>query len=278
MCEAAQQFHFPEPEGGVLHQVHYLTGRGHWHLSVFAAGSLAIQTKGAVQPIFHSDGTLDRDLAAHLQGMFPASVCVYGEEQSKLMVRYAPPERYPVLNKLWHEFPLIRKILSVHLWREGWNLCLDSDMLFWLRPDFLLEWLGDPEKPICMKDFQYAYSVGREAVNTIAGLDVPPLINTGVIGLHSSMIDADKLESQAKALLAAKGTRHFLEQTMTAMLLSSRGFEFAPPKDYGIPSSAAECSTTATVCQHYTPRSRGWMYGKGWREIWRMAEQAGYVR
>jgi len=275
MREAAVRLKPLPPATDLLGQVHYLTGRSHWHLTVFAAASFAVQTQRAVQPIFHSDGTMDEELAAKLKRVFPSAVCVFGAEQDEILVQHAPREKFPNLNKLWHEFPLMRKLLSVHLWREGWNLCLDSDMLFWRRPDFLMDWLGAPIKPVCMKDFQYAYSASPTIVDQIAGFKVPALINTGVIGMHTRMVDIDLLERYAKHLLLAEGNRHFLEQTMTAMLLAAQGFDFAPPEDYRIPVSTAECSAAAAVCHHYTHESRGWFYQRGWKKVLRMTEERG---
>jgi hypothetical protein len=279
MRAAALQLHFPPPEGGGKHFAHYLTGQSHWHMSVYAAASLVMQTRGVVQPVFHNDGTLDRALAARLQGIFPAAQFVLQEEQQKLMVEHVPADRFPVLNKLWREFVLFRKLFCIHLWRNGWKLCLDSDMLFWRSPEFLLDWLESPDEAVCMRDIDYAYSVSPEVVDAIAGKAVPTLINTGVIGLHSGMVDPNELEGRARKLLESRGYRvHFLEQTMTAMMLASRPFKFAPPGDYCIPQAVADCSPVSAVCQHYIPVTRGWMYRKGWRYVHVLATGGGLPR
>ena len=56
----------------------------------------------------------------------------------------------------------MRKLTDVHAGRTGWRLFLDSDMLFFARPDFLLAWLADPRQPCHMIDVvsAYGYSPG----------------------------------------------------------------------------------------------------------------------
>lgn len=267
MREAALQLRPLLPSDEVVGQAHYLTGRGYWHLSAFAAASLVLKTKGAVQPVFHGDGQLDDEVMAKLRRIFPGAIFVGEQEQRVLLDRHAPAARFPVLHKLWAEFPMFRKLFGVHLWRDGWSLYLDSDILFWRRPDFLLDWFRAPERPICMRDLQDVYGHDREVLEQIVGRAVPSRVNAGLVGLHSAMIDPARLEYFAEKLLAVGGYNHFLEQAMTAMLLAEHSFDHVPPEDYFIPASVAQCSTTAPVCQHYTPVTRGWMYRKGWREV-----------
>lgn len=273
MREAAVSLHFPVPERGASYTAHYLTGLSHWHLSVFAAASLVIQTQGKVQPVFHSDGTIDHQLEVKLRRIFPGAQIVLNSEQMALIEHHAPKTKFPILNKMWMEFPMFRKLFGVHLWREGWSLYLDSDIMFWRKPDFLLNWLQAPSKPICMRDVQDSYGHDRSVLGKIAGFSVPTKINAGLVGLHSNMIDPGRLEYFATELLKIGGYNHFLEQAMTAMLLAQSSFEFVPHQEYFIPAKNTECSTSQFVCQHYTPVTRGWMYRHGWKKVFQLVEK-----
>ena len=259
----------PQPvSAGPHHIVHYLTGRTFWHLSAMAAYSLQQHATGAVQPVFHSDGRLDESTVRQLRAIFPAAEFVTNEQQAQLLARHVPPERYPALHRLWQEFVLIRKLLSVHLGRDGWNLFIDSDTLFVGRPGFLLDWYARPEQPVCMEDLLDCYGYDRALLDRLAGHPLPPKVNTGLIGLHSPSVDWDRLEGFARAMLASKpGIDHFLEQAMTAMLLAGRPFRYAPPADYYIPLAYTPGRTPPGVFHHYAGPSRKWFYRHAWRTI-----------
>ncbi len=252
---------------GPRRSAHYLTGRTFWPLSAMAAYSLQQHADGTVQPVFHSDGRLDPPTIARLRAIFPAAEFVTNEQQAQLLERFVPAGRHPTLRRLWREFVLIRKLLSVHLGRDGWNLFLDSDALFVRRPDFLLEWYARPAQPVCMEDLMDCYGYDRGLLDRLAGHPLPPRVNTGLIGLHSPSLDPDRLEFFARELVASKGVDHFLEQAMTAMLLAGRPFSCVPPADYFIPLDLAACLERRGVFQHFAGPARKWFYRYAWRMV-----------
>lgn len=253
----------PAPAGG-FHVAHYLTGRNFWHLSTLAAYSLQQHTGGAVQPVFHSDGRLDPPTISRLRSLFPAARFVTDADQQALLDAHLPPTRFPSLRELWPRFVLLRKLISVHAGRQGWNLFLDSDTLFLRRPDFLLSWLERPDAPVCMQDMADAYGYDRALLDRLAGHPLPPKVNTGLIGLHSPSVDWIRLECYARELVASKGIDHFLEQAMTAMLLAGQRFHYAPPADYFIPTDFAACRERTGCFHHYAGPARKWLYRHAW--------------
>jgi hypothetical protein len=252
---------------GPHHAAHYLTGRTFWHLTAIAAYSLQQHTAGRIQPVFHSDGRLDEATVRQLRAIFPAAEFVTDARQQELLAQYVPASRYPVLRRLWGEFVLIRKLLSVHLGRPGWNLFLDSDTVFVRRPDYLLAWYDRPEQPLCMEDLLDCYGYDRPLLDRLAGHALPPRVNTGLIGLHSPALDLDRLEYFAREMTASKGLDHFLEQAMTAMLLAGRPFAYAPRADYYSPLTLADCLERRGVFQHYAGPARKWFYRHAWRLV-----------
>jgi hypothetical protein len=254
----------PVPAGN-FHAAHFLTGRTFWHLSALAAYTLQQHSGGAVQPVFHSDGRLDEPTIAHLRRLFPAARFVTDSDQRALLDRHLPAHRFPTLRGLWPRFVLLRKLVSVHAGREGWNLFLDSDTVFVHRPDFLLAWLARPDAPVCMQDMADAYGYDRALLDRLAGHPLPPKVNTGLIGLHSPSLDWPRLELYARELLASKGIDHFLEQAMTAMLLAGRPFHYAPPADYFIPTDVASVHARTGCFHHYAGPARKWFYRLAWQ-------------
>lgn len=256
----------PVPAGH-HHAAHYLTGRTFWQLSAIAAYSLQQHTGGRIQPVFHSDGRLDGPTITQLRAIFPAAAFVTDEQQAQLLDRFVPAGRHPTLRRLWQDFVLIRKLLSVHPGREGWNLFFDSDTVFLRRPDFLLQWYDRPTRPVCMADLMDCYGYDRVRLERLAGQPLPPKVNTGLIGLHSPSLDLERLEYFAREMTASQGLDHFLEQAMTAMLLAGMPFDYAPPADYFIPLDLPSVLGRRGVFQHLAGPSRKWFYRHAWRLV-----------
>ena len=131
--------------------------------------------------------------------------------------QHLPAARFPILRARRRELVLVRKLVDLHVGRSGWRLYLDSDMLFFRRPDVLLEWLHRPSLPLHMVDVQNAYGYPLELLATLAGAPVPERVNTGIIGLDSATFDWERLESWARRLQETAGTSYFLDQALMAM-------------------------------------------------------------
>jgi hypothetical protein len=255
----------PAAAPGPSYHAHYLTGAGFFGLSGFAAYSLEHHTDGRVAPVFHSDGRLDALTVARLQRALPTATFVGEEEQRDLVARHLPVERFPALNRAWGEFTLIRKLLSVHLGRQGWNVFIDSDTLFWRSPGFLLDWYQRPSEAFCLQDNATVYGYEASTLERLAGRPLPPKVNTGLVGILSESIDWSFLEYCTRELIAAPGMRHFMEQALTAVLFARQPFRYAPPADYFIPVRVEQCLEREGVFQHYAGDARPWLYRRAWR-------------
>ena len=255
----------PPPPGGAPYAAHFLTNGTFFSLSSFAAYSLQYHTGGRVSPVFHSDGRLDAEAIARFRAVFPAARFVANEEQRDLLATHLPEDRFPALNRAWREFVLIRKLVSVHLGRRGWNLFIDSDTLFWRRPDFVLDWFAHPARAFCMEDMATVYGYDESVLARLAGAPIPARVNSGLVGIQSESIDWDFLERGVRELIAVSGINHFMEQGLTAVLLARQPFDYAPPADYFIPTRVSQCTGREGVFHHYAGPARNWLYRRAWR-------------
>jgi hypothetical protein len=247
--------------------VHLLTGRRFAYQTAFCLYSLGHHCPAALAPELYDDGTLDAASRASLGRICPAARI---HDHSDLLTRldqFLPIARFPTLRERWKNYPHIRKLIDVHLGRTGWRLVLDSDLLFWREPRFLLDWSASPDRLLHATDCTENYGYPRNLLERLAGAPVPPLVNVGLCGLRSDLLDWDFLEHAATTLIRECGTSYYLEQGLVALLAARQpdGCAIAPAGDYITLPSAAEIASPSAVMHHYVDTSRDGYHTIAWR-------------
>ncbi len=246
-------------------EVHVLTGNKFWYQTAFCLWSLAKTSGREVRAVVHDDGSLRRDQAEQLQHIFPGTRIEWIAEAEEKLDRLLPESRYPTLRRRRRELPLMKKILDVHAGGTGWNLFMDADLLFFRRPDFLLDWWDNPSQPLTSVDAEYAYGYPLELLEELAGAKVRPLINTGLSGHRSDAIDWDKMEYWCRTLIERAGTHYYQEQALISLHVAGQECAVLPPADYitlPVPPEALECKA---VMHHYVAGSKPWYFRHNWR-------------
>lgn len=256
----------PEPAPDAP-EVNFLTGRRFWFQTAFCHWSLCRQAGHPLRAVFWDDGTLDAATAAEAARGFPGSRVVDAPGIEARLDRHLPAARFPVLRRRRLEYPNLRKLTDVHAGATGWHLVLDSDMLFFRRPDLLLQWLGSPGRPLHMVDVQDAYGYSAGLLAALAGRALPRCLNVGICGLRSEEIDWERLESWSGHLEAAEGTSYYQEQALVALLLAGRDCTVAPPGDYRLLPSEAEARHPTAAMHHYVDLSKRGYFRHAWRHL-----------
>ncbi|MFM8927856.1 MAG: hypothetical protein ACKOFA_06680 [Rhodoluna sp.] len=174
-------------------------------------------------------------------------------------------EKYPVLHELRNKYIHIRKLTDIHLGSNGAKLVLDSDMLFFERPDELLSWYSLPNQPCLMVDCEESYGYSRKLMEELAGAPIPALLNVGICGLVSELINWEKLEYWCQTLLAREGTSYYLEQALVAMLAAQSSPTVMPRSRYITFPTRQQALNREGVLQHYVADSKAWYFGLAWR-------------
>lgn len=248
--------------------VHLLTGHRFVHQTVFCLHSLGRHSPVALAPEFYDDGSLTPADFALLRRLSPRVIVHDHATLRARLDQFLPLSKFPTLRERWVNYPHIRKLIDVHLGRTGSRLVLDSDLLFWREPRFLLDWAAAPDRPLHAVDCEENYGYSRPLLEKIAGRPLPALVNVGICGLRSESIDWDFLEHAASTLIAAERTSYFLEQALVALLVTRAGTAaVADVHDYLIYPSLAEIARPTAVMHHYVDTTRGPYY----RQAWRMA-------
>jgi len=245
--------------------VHVLTGRQLWYQTAFMLHSLA--RFEPVSVVVHDDGTLRGAPRAALQRLAPFARFVTAAEAEAHLDRVLPRDRYPTLRSRRAELVLFRKLLDVHAGETGWRLFLDSDMLFFRRPEQLLAWLAAPAQSLHLIDAERAYGYELSLLAELAGQAVPDLVNTGVLGLRSDTIDWDRMEHWCHTLIARAGTHYYQEQALIALHLATRPHLALPREDYLVLPEPPEASECRAVLHHYVAGSKRWYFRHNWRRL-----------
>ena len=259
----------PKPECTDL-PVYFMTGREHWAMTAFCAFSLLKSAAVQVPIAIMDDGTLCEEMRNELRRILQRVEFLAVDDAEERVCRHLPPDRFPALHAMRRELPLMRKLMDLHAGNEGWRLFLDSDVLFFRNPEWMLSWLKRPSAAVFMNDYQNSYGYPASLIEEILGQPMPEMINTGLCGLRSEAIDWDRMAHWARRLHAASGTNHFSEQCLTAMLLATSNAA-AAPVEYLIHPTENESRKPTAVMHHYVAESRTWYHIYGWPGVSRGA-------
>jgi hypothetical protein len=246
-------------------ELHFLTGKKFWDQTAFCLQTFQAHAGHPARAVFHDDGSADEPTRIQLTRLFPAARWRLANEIEAELDAVLPAKKFPVLRERRAHYPNLRKLTDVHAGAHGWRLVLDSDMLFFRRPDFLLAWLEAPSRPLHMVDVQDSYGYSRSLLESLAGAQLPPLINVGLCGLRSDILDWEKLEFWCRRLIEAEGTSYYLEQALVAMLLAGRDCAVAPAEDYLLLPSEDECRAPRAAMHHYVAGSKRYYFRHTWR-------------
>ncbi len=256
-----------KPGNGPALEVHFLSGRRFWYQTCFCASSMIRHSPVLVRPVVYDDGTLDRACEGLIRRALPQVRVVSAASIQENLDRALPASRYPTLRQRRLVYPHLRKLTDIHAGSRGWKLVLDSDMLFFREPRFLLDWLRAPERPCHMLDVESAYGYPVGLMAELAGVPIAERLNVGVCGLRSEDIDWNRLEFWCRSLIERAGPYYYQEQALTAMLLAGRSCAISPAEDYVALPSREEVLRPRAVLHHYVAESKAWYFRYGWRHV-----------
>lgn len=265
MAAAARHLAPQPPAPADAPSASFLTGRRFWYQTAFCAASLAVHSGRPWRFTFHDDGTFDAGLAAEALRLFPGARLIHRDQMEATLDRCLPADRFPALRSQRQTYLHLRKLTDAHAGGEGWRLVLDSDMLFFRRPEALLSWLAEARGPLHLTDIADAYGYPASTLEELAGGPLPRRLNVGVCGLRSDAIDWPQLEAWTASLLARHGTSYYLEQALTALLAVRGGSHRLPEDEYRVLPDEDECRRPTAVLHHYVDLSKRGYFRHAWR-------------
>lgn len=248
--------------------VHIMTGRKFWYQTLFCLHSFARAAHVTVYAELYDDGTIDAECIRLLERLGPRVRLHPVGEMRERVESLLPVERFPSLRDRWDRYPNIRKLIDVHLGRSDWKLVLDSDLLFFRRPQALLDWLARPDRPLHAVDCQESYGYTQQLMERLAGAPIPSRVNVGICALRSDALDWEMLESWCSQLIAREKTHYYLEQALVAMLMAREPERVVLSEaDYRTKPDEEEARAPRAVMHHYVAESKRWYFRHGWRRV-----------
>ena len=242
----------------------FMTGRGYWQQTLFCAHSLATVLDGPLHVTLLDDGTLTPKQTATLLRVLPGVRLIARAEIDAVLQHTLPRSQFPRLRELRDRMPMMRKLVDLRASRSGWQLYLDSDMLFLRRPDFLVE--CERTSTSChMVDRLFAYSLPSEQLAQLSGRPVPACVNAGIVGLDDRAINWPEVETWVRQMPAPGLNPQLLEQTLTAMLLGHFESRAAPSEAYHILYTRDATPPPAAVLLHYIYHAKLRYFTRDWR-------------
>jgi hypothetical protein len=257
----------PGPTGAAPLELHLMTGRRFWYQTAFCLWTFGHQAGRSLAPVIYDDGSLAAEWRSLLARLVPAARFVSLADTVGRLDAHLPADRFPALRDRWWHFPLLRKLTDVHVGSTGWKLFIDSDLLFFHRPQLLIDWLDHPVRPLRASDVQNAYGYSLELLGELAGRPVPERVNTGLCGLRSEEIDWERMEYWCRTLIGRAGTHYYQEQAFVALLLAGRDHAVAPGEDYVTFPREPEVSACRAVMHHYVADSKREYFRANWRRV-----------
>ncbi len=248
-------------------EIYFLSGKKFWYQTCFCAYSMLQQARINIRPVVYDDGTLESKYAAEIKRIFPNAKIVFLSEIETLLGKLLPVSKFPYLRERRINYPNMRKLTDIHIGSGGWKLVLDSDMLFFQNPKFLIDWLNSPKKPCYMVDTETSYGYSQTLMNSLTGTNIPKRLNVGICGLKSEDIDWEQLEFWCKTTIEKEGKHYYQEQALTAMLLANKNCLIAPVEDYVVMPDKKEGIVPKAILHHYVNNSKSWYFRYGWKRI-----------
>ncbi len=258
-------FAFPKPPS-TEPAICFLTGKRYWYQTAFCAHSLEKTSARTFNFHFFDDGTFDASLSAEASRLFPSAQLHSASTVLDRLDHHLPSDQFPTLRSHRLVYPHLRKLTDLHCGHASPRLVLDSDLLFFRRPDALLAWLASPTTPIHMLDVADAYGYPSSALTALSSAPIPSLVNVGILGFDSARINWPRLEQHCAALLTRHGSSYYLEQALSALLLAE-----LPPAirlssaDYRLLPDLCECRRPTAALHHYVAESKRGYFRHAWR-------------
>ncbi len=245
-------------------KVNYLSGAKFWYQTLFCFISLQQNSPFRITPVIHDDGTLDAATRAAIARVVPWAVFIDAAALEEKLDRLLPESHFPTLRARRLEYPHLRKLTDIHLGQSDWGLVLDSDMLFFRRPDAVLEWFANP-RAMYMQDIQNAYGYTAALMQELAGCNVPDKVNVGLYALDRNLIDWNRLEDWGRTQIEREKRNYLQEQGLTALLIAKQKGSPLSASDYVLMPDIDEGVAPKAIMHHYVSQSKRSYFQNGWK-------------
>jgi hypothetical protein len=240
-------------------EVRALTWRRDWMNLLWALKGF-YHFAGVDYPLYIHDGGLLPAQAEQIQAHFPDATIV-GREDGDTRIN-AELQRRGLTQCLAYRprNASARKLFDFFAFSQAdYLICIDSDIVFFRRPDLLIVPPEGVTKNRYNRDCEFWYSMSVDELEASFGLRPPPLINSGLALVRRTSIDFDAIN---RWLTEPKlfENKWVTEQTLHALCSTAYGVELLPDS-YKVDTKPG--LTPEIICKHYPGFFRSGLYTEG---------------
>jgi len=247
--------------------LHMVVGHEMLLMGQLALRSLEFHTRRCWAPIVHDDGTLTDADCAELLSLFPDATVVRRAEADRAL--FEALAAYPACqqNRVKHHW-FLKVFDTRHYARHDHYIVLDSDIIFFRRPDLLLRWVREqPDAFWLMEDTREKYALAREDIEKALGLRMWKRVNSGLDLMYRPQTTLELAEVLLEKCAPMAREYQFLEQTYFAVVASAWNKGGLFPREYEI--SWTNLRRPDAICRHYVgPFKNDALFIEGATSFW----------
>lgn len=256
----------PTSDAGKPVRVWFLTGKNFWYQTAFCAWTFQVHSRHLLQPMILDDGTLESESIRGLKRLFPNAEIVLREDSDQQFEKVFDRDNFPNIHWIRSKQLLFRKLTDIHAGSDCWRLFLDSDMLFFDRPNEIDAWLSRTDQCIAQRDCWESYGYSRDLVERLCGENLPRKINIGIFGLNGTMIDWEKVEFWLAQMFKTEGAKYNVTQCTVAMLMATQRLTVLDQEKFKVWPGTPDTLLKEAVLEHYVADSKPWYFGRAWKK------------
>ena len=229
--------------------VHMLVSSRTWHAGVLAAVSFEFFTGRRWQFIIHDDGSVDERARGQIERLLPGVRFVARAEAERRAAEFLSAHPKCLANRSRHNL-FLKFFDAVAFAPHERFIVLDSDVLFFDRPQEILDW-ADSGRGECWfnEDTKETYCISRDQIEAALGIPLWSRVNSGLCLMHKPAVSLDLSERLLASFEGNAWHPQFFEQTLFALNASAFNQGGMLPRKYDINWGYLRCK--GSVCRHY---------------------------
>lgn len=251
-----------------------VVGRRMLEMGLLTLRSFEFHTGRTWAPVFHDDGSLGDTDVETVRRHFPDARIIRRDEADRELGRVL--ENHPACweSRTKHNW-FLKNFDTWHFAPHARYIVIDSDIVFFRRPDHLLRWVDSGEDTLwVMEDTNEKYALPREELESRLGFPLWRRVNSGLDLMPRAAFDLDLAEKYLEECGPIARHFQFLEQTFFAVTGSRWGRGGTLPPEYEI--SWGNFRRRDGVCRHYVgPFKDDLLWIEGGTTFWLQARRAG---
>jgi len=229
--------------------VHLLVSSSSWHSGLLAAISFEFHSKKRWRLHIHEDGSVTQEQKAIICNVLPGARIISRMESDERMASFLSEFPKCETHRNRHNFFLKFFDLQAFVQTEK-CIVLDSDVVFFRRPNEIIEWAKSEEKSCYYnEDTQEKYFSPRKDIEPALTFPLWPRFNSGLVLIPTSAFDLGLSEKILTEFEESAHHPQFFEQTLFCLTASALGKGGGLPKKYEI--NWGYLRSPGAVCRHY---------------------------